>query len=186
MAKVALNGLDIISGTQRCNRITVSEIVKSCVRPANGCYDFFEISYHSLGNQIPTQLVCKNQIQRIGPSGSLFLLMFILLEFPVSQQLHNPGAGIILRGLSFFRETKRNCPPGFFSFWSCLLIRMVPLIKSTRSQVRPRASPSRMPVNSVIVYRSSGGCPLAASITITASAGSYDTVKGTPIFCGFL
>ena len=93
MAKVALNGLDVISGSQRCNRITVSEIVKSCIRPTNGRYNFFKISYHSLGNQISTQLVCKNQIQRIGPSGSCFLLMFILLEFPISQQLHNPRGG---------------------------------------------------------------------------------------------
>jgi hypothetical protein len=93
MAKVALNGLDVISGTQRCNRITVPEIVKSCVRPANGYYNFFEIPYHSLGNQISTQLICKNQIRRIGPSGSCFLLMLILLEFPISQQLHNPRGG---------------------------------------------------------------------------------------------
>ena len=35
MTKVALNGLDIITGSQRCNRITVPEIVKSRIRPAN-------------------------------------------------------------------------------------------------------------------------------------------------------
>ena len=65
MAKVTLNGLDVISGTQRCNRITVPEIVKSRIRPANGCDDFFEMPHHGLRNQISAQLICKNQIQRI-------------------------------------------------------------------------------------------------------------------------
>ena len=72
MAKVTLNSLDVIPGTQRSNSITVPEIMKSCIRPANGCDDFFEMPHHGLRNQISTQLICKNQIQRIGPSGSCF------------------------------------------------------------------------------------------------------------------
>ena len=50
MSEVALNGLDVISGTQRCNRITVPEIVKSRIRPANGCDDFLEMPHHGLRN----------------------------------------------------------------------------------------------------------------------------------------
>ena len=79
MTKVALNGLNVISRTQRSNCVTMPEIVESCIWPANGCDNFFEMSYHGLWNQISTQLICKNQIQRIGPGYSRFVPVFILL-----------------------------------------------------------------------------------------------------------
>lgn len=68
MTKVTLNGLDIITGTQRSSCVAMLKIVKSCIRPANSGDDFFEMSNHGLKNQISTQLVCENQIHWIGPS----------------------------------------------------------------------------------------------------------------------
>lgn len=45
MAQVAMNGLDVISGTQGSNSIAMPKIMKSCVWPADGGHNFFEMSY---------------------------------------------------------------------------------------------------------------------------------------------
>ena len=126
--------------------------MKSCIRPANGCYDFFKMPHHGLRNQIPPNSFVKTKFMGLDQAAPAFSLCSYCWSFLSLSNCITQGAGWIRRGLSFFRETKRNCPPAFFSFCSCLLISMVPRMKSTRSQVRPRASPSRKPVNRVIVY----------------------------------
>ena len=45
---------------------------------------------------------------------------------------------------------KKELPSFPRSFWSCLLIRMLPASKSIQSQVRPQTSPRRIPVNTSV------------------------------------
>ena len=85
----------------------------------------------------------------VNTDGQLFEVVIDRLRVQVRLKFIGEGAGARIRALSFFNGAKVN-PPSFRGrFCSCLLIRMTPALKSTQSQVRPIASPSRRPVNRI-------------------------------------
>ena len=62
-------------------------------------------------------------------------------------------------------------------FCSCLLIRTLPLFKSTQSQVKPHISPRRMPVKSIVRYSVSKRCPRIAFKKLLISISSSGDIS---------
>ena len=77
----------------------------------------------------------------VNTDGQLFEVIIKRLRVQVRPKFIGVGAGARIRALSFFKGAKVKPPSCRGLFCSCLLMKIVPALKSTQSQVRPIASP---------------------------------------------
>ena len=108
MAKVSLDRFYIIPRTEGRNGITVTKIMKTGIRTANGRNNFFEVPDNSLWNQMATQLVGKHQIHGVIPGSTCLLLMLVLLKLSIPQKLHNPWDGRYFAWLIIFERNQQK------------------------------------------------------------------------------